>query len=172
MSVHQVKALEESASGNNEAAIKHLSISRRNTEHSNSFNLQKVGKKFKKRLRPSWHHTKREMRSWKWRQNDRWSPFFTKPSISTSAIQCHCISVISSRQTTGIIQIKTNINIAFFHNMDHVSCVLGILNPIFSARFYRPRNFSGTQPPRTAKVSCTCKLSSCLEQRHQNTRLN
>jgi hypothetical protein len=34
MSGHQVKALEESAAGDNEAAVKHLSISRRNTDHS------------------------------------------------------------------------------------------------------------------------------------------
>lgn len=49
MSVHQVKALEESASGKNEAAVKHLSISRRNTDHSKFFNLDKVGHKFKQK---------------------------------------------------------------------------------------------------------------------------
>jgi hypothetical protein len=49
MSVHQVKALEESASGNNEAAVKHLSISKRSTDNSKFFNLDKVGQKFKKK---------------------------------------------------------------------------------------------------------------------------
>jgi hypothetical protein len=50
MSVHQVKALEESASGDNEAAVKHLSISRRYTDHSKYFNLEKVGQKFKQKF--------------------------------------------------------------------------------------------------------------------------
>jgi len=49
MSVHQVKALEESTSGDNEAAMKHLNISRRNTDHSKSFNHEKVGQKFKQK---------------------------------------------------------------------------------------------------------------------------
>jgi hypothetical protein len=140
MSVHQVKALDESASGDNEAATKHMSISRRITYHSKSLNFDRVGQKFKQKVETLTASYKEGNKGMEKKAKQPMIAFFTKSFVSTSAIHCHCISAVSARQTADIIKIKTNINIVFFHNLDHVSGILGILNPIFPARSQFPHH--------------------------------
>lgn len=82
-----MKALEESASGNNEAAAKHPSISRRTTYHNKSLKIDKVGQKLSKRLKPSWHHTKREIGTCT-RSKITDDGLFVQNPVFTSATEC------------------------------------------------------------------------------------